>query len=160
MGRYLKLFILLVIFISGVKANDIKIDKISEKTVRQDKHVMIFFHMTYCPYCKKMIKKTFKAKNISKQLKKYFTFIDINKSDAGTVYYKDFIGSKKDFAKSLDVHIYPTIIFLDNNQIAHKVVGYRNKNKFVEILKYITTKSYRKMDFESFLVELELYSEN
>ncbi len=156
MLKYIKIFIILIGLNCISYAQDYKIDDISIQTKKDNKHVMIFFHMTHCPYCEKMLRKTFKARNISKQVKKYFTFVDINKDDDGKVFYKDFQGTKSEFAKELKVNLYPTIIFLDNNKIVHRFKGYRNKNKFVEILKYITTKSYNSMDFETFLVELEL----
>lgn len=138
--------------------NDFNIDKLSAQAIKENKHVMIFFHMEYCPWCKRMIKRTLNAKSISKQMKKYFIVSDININNAGMISYNNFQGTKQEFADKLGVSLYPTVVFMNNNKVIHKVRGHRNKNKFVEILKYITTKSYKKMDFEDFLVELELNS--
>ena len=162
MFNSIKIFIILALFssfcVAGENNDDFNIDKLSVQATKENKVVMIYFHMKYCPYCKRMNKKTINAKNIKKQLSKYFIVPDININNNGIITHKNFQGSKKDFAKKLGISLYPTVVFIDNNNVVYKVRGYRNKNKFVEILKFITSKSYKEMDFEDFLVELELNS--
>jgi thioredoxin-related protein len=150
-----KIVIVCFLFISIGEGKDIDFNKLSAKSIKQDKHIMIFFHMEHCPYCKKMIKKTFNAKNISKQMKKYFFVADVNIDEDGVIIDGSYKFNKKKFAQKHHINLYPTLLFLYGDKVIHKVRGYRNKNKLVEIFKYITTKSYNSMDLATFQAELE-----
>jgi thioredoxin-related protein len=152
--------LVLTIFLSissYASSETINIDKLSKQSLKENKHVLIFFHMTYCPYCEKMINESFEDVEIKKVLKKYFIMVDVNTTDDENIIYKKFKGDKSDFAKMLNISFFPTVMFLDQkNNITHTVKGYRNKSKFKLILDFIKSKSYKEMDFNGYLDEIEL----
>ncbi|MEA2018322.1 MAG: thioredoxin family protein [Campylobacterota bacterium] len=152
----LSLFFVLFADAKEKKPIDINIDNISAQAKIESKHTVLYFHMTYCPYCKKMAKFTFKNKDIKKQLDKNFLFVDINIDDDDNIRYKNFFDSKKQFAKHLAVNFYPTVIFIDEeNTIVYILKGYRTKDKFNIVLGYIKSKSYLDMNLEEYIDELE-----
>ncbi len=152
----LSLFIVVFSYAKEKKPIDINIDNISIEAKKQSKHTLLFFHMTRCPYCKKMEKFTFRNKDIKKQLEKSFIFVDVNIDDDDNIKYKNFFDTKKQFAKHLAIRFYPTVIFInDDNTIVYMLKGYRTKNKFNIVLNYIKSLSYLDMSLESYIDELE-----
>ena len=95
-----------------------------------------------------MENKTFQDKKVKKLIGDSFIFVDINIDDNEKVLFNGISYSKKDFAHSLDVDFYPTVVFLDKNaEITYTARGYRKIMKFKKILKYIQTQSFEKVDF-------------
>ncbi len=165
--KLLKVFTFLLLLISSsfaqsisidVKDGIINIDQIAKQEAAvEKKHILIFFHMTYCPYCMKMIKNAFSDKTAKKKMEKDFIFIDANIDDEGIIQYKDFKGNKKEFAKSLAIGYYPTVVFIDGNgEIVYALKGYRKTETFIHTLDYITTKAYDKTDFAGYLFDIDV----
>lgn len=154
-----KLFFSLILVFSFLKAEDkvINIDTLSSQAKNETKHTIIYFHMTHCPYCKRMQKFVFNNNETETAIKKDFLFVDINIDESEEiVIYKDFKDTKKQFARELHVSFYPTIVFVDeNNNIAYVLKGYRSKSTFFNLLNYIKKKRYIDMDFSEYLDELE-----
>ena len=151
--KYLKIIFLFLTFsiYSYAASSDINIDKLTQQANKENKHVLVFFHMDYCPYCEKMIDESFEDKKIKAQLKKDFIIVDVNINDDENIIYNDFKGDKSEFSKEMDISFYPTILFLDNeNYVAYTLRGYREKDVFQRVLKFIKTKSYEDMDFSEY----------
>ena len=151
--KYLKILFLFLTFTiySYASSVDININKLTQQANKENKHVLIFFHMTYCPYCEKMIDESFEDKKIKAQLKKDFIVVDVNINDDENIIYNDFKGDKSKFAKELEISFYPTVLFLDSeNYVAYTLKGYREKDVFKRVLKFIKTKSYEDMDFSEY----------
>ena len=135
---------------SQLEAKDypLNINNLIDTATNQNKQILIFFHMDHCGYCKRMEKRVFKNTEIQNNLKKNFLFVDINIDDKGTVYFNKKTYSKRDFAHSVDVDFFPTVLFLDENyDITYTVRGYRDREKFKKILQFIQSKSYETIDF-------------
>ena len=127
--------------------------KIAQK---QDKDLMIFFHIPHCPYCLRMLSKNFKDKETLNEIKKNFIFIDIYTKDSAIIKFKDFSGTTKDFATHLSAVAYPATIFLNKDEkILYRSIGYRNINELLTEMKYISTKSFKTMNLEDFSQKLE-----
>jgi len=156
---FFKSFLFLCILSLSSFANDgiINIDEIAKKEAKiEKKQIMVFFHMTRCPYCIKMINNAFSDKVAKYKMEKDYIFIDVNVDDEGLIQYKDFKGSKKDFAKSLAIGFYPTVVFInEENEIVYAMKGYRKTVTFNQILDYITKKAYLETDFAGYLFDLE-----
>ncbi len=151
--KYFKIvFLSLFLSVSSfANSSDINIDNLTAQAKKENKHVIIFFHMTYCPYCERMVDRTFEDKNITLKLKKEYLYVDINVNDDGDIIYQDFKGDKSEFSEHLDVSLYPTVLFLDSeNEVAYTSRGYRETEKFNRILNFISTKSYEDLDFSEF----------
>lgn len=135
--------------ISG--ADDIKIDTILNEAKKSHKHMLIFLHRPNCPYCERMIEFTLDDEKIAHKIKKDFIFVDINIADAGEVSFKNFKGSRQDFAKFLGYDFYPSTIFLSSNKdLVYAQPGYQEEDKYFKILRYINSRSYDEMELEDF----------
>ena len=153
-GFFFKTFILLIstpLFGTDI---DFELDKIVSDTNKTNKQVMLFLHKDGCGFCDKM---TFNLEdeNISKTIDKNFIFVDINRDDDETISFKKYEGSNKNFLKKLDVHFYPTVLFIDKNStFVYNIIGYHNKKNLLTTLKYIASNSYKDETYDEFKDEL------
>lgn len=136
----------------------INIDQIAHQEAKvEKKHILVFFHMTYCPYCMKMIHNAFSDNIVKKKMENSYIFIDVNIDDGGILKYKDFSGTKKEFSKYLAIGYYPSVLFIDDNdEIVYAMKGYRKTETFKYILDYVTQKAYLKTDFAGYLFDNDL----
>ena len=148
--KFLKLLVFLV-FTINIYANNINFDSLVKQAKSQDKLVMVFFHMEYCPWCHKIINESLSDKNLQKVISKYYIYVDINTQTPGKIIYNKKEYSKNKFANKFNIYVYPTTIMFDNNNIVQNIVGYRNKNKYSSLIKYVGTKSYKNMDIKEFI---------
>ncbi len=147
----IKVFILLVLIFTISSANDIKIDTIFGEAKKSHKHVLIFLHKPNCGYCERMIDFTLESEKVDLKIKKDFIFVDINIADAGKVSFKNFKGSRRDFAKFLGYDFYPSTIFMNKDkEIVYSQPGYQDESKYFKILSYISSHSYEEMGIEEF----------
>jgi thioredoxin-related protein len=157
----MKLKSFLLVFILSLNLNaahqkghtDIDISVIAQDAQKTNKTILAFFHMTHCPWCKKMLSKMYSHKDEMETINKDFYYLDINTDDTGTIIFKDFKGTPKEFAKYFNIKMYPTVLFIDKGEIVYYVHGYRNIDKFNWILKYVASKSIGKMDLLEFIDE-------
>jgi len=150
----LKILILIVSLQVLVSAKVINVDNFINQAKKQDKQVLIFFHMTYCGACKKMIRLSLNNPEIIKQIDKDFIYLDLNINHDDNIIYKDFKGSIHKFARYLNIHFYPSTIFIGrDNEVKFHLKGYRDKEKFSTVIQYVSTKSYKKMSLDSFIDE-------
>jgi thioredoxin-related protein len=145
----LAMFISLNLYASG----DIDINVVAEDAKKTGKISMVFFHMTHCPYCNRMLEEMYTCDDMMNLLNEKFYYLDVNIDDDAIITYHDFKGTAGEFAEYLDISIYPTILFIDNDEIVYYVHGYRNKAKFAWILKYVASRSIGKMDLLEFINE-------
>ena len=149
--------LLLLVFLSSqLFAGAIDLNKIAKEAAEHKKMVMVFFHTNACPYCQKMLKESFDKKSDKDIINKDYYFVDLNLDSPDTVLYKKFKGTTAQFADFFHVKFYPTILFMEHNVVVSNVKGYRNKEKFRTILKYVSSKSYESMDLETFTNEMDM----
>jgi thioredoxin-related protein len=149
-------FFFLSLFSISLFAGTIDLNKISNEAVQHKKIVMVFFHTNECPYCRKMLMESFDKKSDKDIINKDYYFIDVNIDSPDTVIYKNFKGTTAQFADFFHIKFYPNILFMEHNVVIQNIKGYRNKEKFRTILKYVSTKSYESMDLETFTNEMEM----
>lgn len=150
--------ILISILLSTITfAQNIDINKKLKEAGLNDKQVMFFFHIPRCPYCETMLKENFKNKDILTVIEKNFVLVDIYTADKRTVLFKDFKGTTKEFASYIGASAYPATLFTSQEgKVVHKAIGYRNIKEFINELKYTATKSYEKIDLETFILNMEM----
>jgi len=145
--------ILLVLFLLShtfvfAKQTSLNLDLLFKNTDLSNKHVVVFFHMSHCPYCERMDKSTLANDAIQTMLQKDFIFIDINTDEKQSVLFNNKIYTKKEFAHSIDVDFFPTVVFFDKEkEIIYTARGLRKVDKFKKILRFIQTKSYEENAF-------------
>jgi len=148
--------ILLGMTVINLFASNIDIDKLQLEAQKQHKKVLIFFHMTYCSYCNKMLHENFKQEKFLDKLKKNYIYVDINIDKNDDIIYKHTHYTNIQFSSKNNVHFFPTTKFIDNNKIIYTVKGYRNPIKFDYILKYISSNNYKNIGLEEFISNFEL----
>ncbi|NYT26947.1 thioredoxin fold domain-containing protein [Candidatus Thiodubiliella endoseptemdiera] len=115
-----------------------------DEAKQKDKHVLLFFHLDECPYCDHM------AKNFDKPflrdfVQEHFDVIAINmRGDKEVALGEDKAITEKEFSIKVGVRYTPTIVFLNQkNKIVARTNGYRSPEKFIEVLGYVQSKSYK-----------------
>jgi thioredoxin-related protein len=147
----LKLLIAFFALSFSVFAKNINIDNIVTQAKKENKHLFILLHKKDCGYCESMITFTLDDDKVKDLIKKKFIYIDINISDDDIVTYEDFKGSGHDFAIYVGYNFYPSSLFIgDHEEIAYAVAGYQEEKRFLNILKYVDTASYKTMNLEEF----------
>ena len=134
---------MLISVISITVANDVNLDQLVVEAKKSNKHILVFLHIPGCNYCLNMQEFTFDDEMVIAAIKKDFIFVDMNVRDEGVVIYDNFKVSKLKFAKETGYPMYPSCLFFDKNgELVYDGVGYRDENKFLEILKFVSSKSY------------------
>jgi len=85
-----------------------------------DKLILVFTHMKYCSWCKKMKKETIDNKKAQKKIKKHFILTQIQRES----------GNLPSF---LNPELFPTTYILssDGNKILDEIDGYMKKDEFI-----------------------------
>ena len=119
----------------------------------KNKHLMLFIDLDGCPYCTKMLKESFIAKNAtSKFIKNHFDVINLNVKGSRELTWKGKSMSEKEFAIDLRIQYSPTILFLDKDKnVVLKLNGYRTIQSFKTILEYIDGKHYKNQTLSEYL---------
>lgn len=108
-----------------------------------------------------MIEFTLKDADIALEIERNFVFVDLYTQESGTIIFKEFKGSRKAFAKSLGYDFYPTTVFIDNKKnIINITPGLREQDYYMNVLKYISTKKYEEMEFETYIDTLDFDSDS
>ncbi len=105
-----------------------------------NKPVFLYFHADWCKYCKKLKTTTFADKAVLNYLNDNFISIKIDTE------------KEREISQEWGIKGLPNLWFLkaDNSKISN-IPGYVGAEQFLNILKYIRTKSYDKMSFSDFL---------
>ena len=156
--KFVNVFIFVLSLVITTHANEIiDIDAKIKLAQKEDKYIMMFFHIPRCPYCLEMLNENFKDEDVLKLIKNNFLLIDIYTADKKIVKFNNFRGSTKEFAKHIGASAYPATLFLNQNkEVVFRSIGYRNIQEYLPELKYIKTKSYLKKELEEFKIDLEL----
>ncbi len=142
-------------------AREININNIISSAQKTDKHLLIWFHKTDCGYCESMKEFTLQNDTIKSFMDENFIFEHINVYEKDRVTYKNFSGNGREFAKKVGYDFYPTTLFFDENrEMIFAEVGYidnsgmPNEKRFFSILNFISSKSYKKMDYEDYIFDI------
>ena len=108
-----------------------------------------------------MLKFTLADEEIKHEIDTKFVYVDMYIKESGMVTYKDFKGTRRDFAKYLGYDFYPTSIFIDETgAVVNATPGAREQDYFIDVLNYVSTKQYKKMEFETYLDTLDFNSDS
>lgn len=148
---------LFFILISSSYGVDINIDKLLQTAKKQNKHIMFFHHIPECPYCKAMLDENFKDATILKEISKNFVYVNVYTTNKGTIKFRDFEGTYKEFSKHMGAVAFPATIFMNGDgKVVYRAIGYRNIDEHFSEITYISTNSYKTIDLESYITKIEL----
>jgi len=144
----IKRLILVFVTLIGISfANDINLDLLIKEAKKTNKHILVYLHISGCPYCNKMEEFTFDDDVVSEAIKKDFIFVDINVKDSGTISLDDFKGTKMEFAKLTGYSMYPSSLFFDNNgELVYDEIGYIDETKYLKTLQLVNSKDYNNIE--------------
>ena len=139
---------------SWFKLSFLDITEDANEAQKNNKHLMIFLDLDGCPYCDKMLKESFSPKNrTSDFIKAHFDVINMRITGEREITWdENTTMSEKEFAKKTKIYFTPTILFLDGDKnIVARIDGYRSPENFMNILKYVNGKYYKKMQIDEYL---------
>ena len=113
----------------------------------EDKHLLLFFHVAGCPYCKKMLEDNFISGDNAKFVQENFDAIEIDLKGAKEIAFnKKMTVTETDLGKALQVKYTPTLLFMNaNNKVVARVNGYRSPREFKHVLDFVKSKAYKTM---------------
>ncbi len=114
----------------------------------QNKQILIDFSTSWCGYCKKMDRETFKDSKVIDFINTNFIAIKIDGDSKREIEIDGFSTTEKRLTKEMyGVTGYPTFWFLesDGSKIG-KQPGYQPAQGFLELLTYVTEKKYLEGD--------------
>ncbi len=117
------------------------------------KHVMLFFELSGCPYCDRMLEESFEAEPLTSYIQANFDTISINILGNRDIAFNDEISvTEKKLSEMLKVYSTPALVFLDkDNKTIVRVNGYRAPERFKQVLEFIATKSYQTTNLADYL---------
>jgi len=139
---------------SWFKLSFLDITEDAKEAGENNKHLMLFLDLDGCPYCDKMLKESFFPKNkISDFIKAHFDVINMRITGKKEITWDENTSmSEKEFAGKMKIYFTPTILFLDGDKnIVTRIDGYRSPKNFLDILKYVNGKQYKKMQIDEYL---------
>lgn len=104
----------------------LKVQNIEElnNALKGNKYSILKFTADWCVYCRQMDKEIFKNKKYEEQFKNYkVIYVDITEENE----------ESKKIKEKYNVFAPPVIVFLENNDIVYKEIGY-NKDKLINII--------------------------
>jgi len=145
---------LTILAYSSLFSKEINLDNMIKKAQNHNKQIMIFIHIPDCPYCESMKNENFQDKKTLEEIKKNFLLEDINVKDF--ILFKGEKKTHKEFAKSIGIFVFPSTLFMGGTgEVLFRSMGYRNIDEYLAEIKYISSKSYKKISLEKFLENLE-----
>lgn len=129
-----------------------------------NKHVMLFMTLKFCPYCTKMLNTNFeKGTILQPYIEQNFDVIGIDiRGNKEVTVNEDLTLTEKEYAAKLQVQYTPTILFLNqDNEVVVRVNGYRSSENFKYILDFVKNKEYENMSLTEYLEKVKnktLYS--
>ena len=158
MKQSLLLTLLLSLFSISLFSKDLNLDTIVANA--DGKPLFVFMHKPHCGHCSHMIKFTLKDDEIAEEINRKFVYVNLFTGDEGDVLFQGFKGSRREFAKHIGYDFYPTSLFInEHSQIVNVTPGAREQDYFIDVLHYVATKQYLSMEFETYLDNLDLESD-
>jgi len=129
-----------------------------EEAKEENKHVMLFMTLNFCPYCTKMLNNNFKeGSKLQPYIQENFDVIGIDiKGSKEIAVNEDLVLTEKEYAKHLNVQYTPTIIFLNqSNEVVVRINGYRSIDNFKYILDFVKNKEYKNMKLTQYIEKVK-----
>jgi len=129
-----------------------------EEAKEENKHVMLFMTLKFCPYCTKMLKNNFvEGAKLQPYIQENFDVIGIDiKGSKEIAVTEDLTLTEKEYAKHQNVQYTPTILFLnESNEVVVRVNGYRSSENFKYILDFVKNKEYKNMTLTQYIEKVK-----
>lgn len=117
----------------------------------ENKPILISFCSEDNSFCNKMYTKTFKDPAIKKYLEEHFISVKVDAQSYDRIQANKAM-LEKDLVKEYDIEGYPSVAFINSKGkiISGITKGFVSPDKFIVILKYIASESYKKNTLKEF----------
>ncbi len=141
-----------VIFPEWFKESFLDFREDAAEAAEENKHLLLFFHVAGCPYCKKMLEDNFLHGENAKIIQANFDSIQLDlKGSREIAFNKKMTVTEANLGKALEVHYTPTILFMNaNNEVVVRLNGYRSPREFKHVLNFVKEKAYQSMDLATY----------
>jgi thioredoxin-related protein len=114
------------------------------EATERGRHLILFFYLSDCPYCHKMLEESFEGAPYRDFIQSNFDVIGINIRGAREVAFNSELSlQENELAKHLGVRYTPTILFLDSrNRTVLRLNGYRSRQAFKYALDFVHEQAY------------------
>lgn len=135
------------------KESFLELDEDVEVASDEGKHVLLYMHLSGCPYCYKMIDEGFKTDPNLSNIKQNFDVIAINiRGDKDVTLPGGLEISEREIGDHLKVLFTPTLVFLNEKaKPVYKMSGYRSPKNLAHVLDYVKSKSYLNSTLSKFV---------
>jgi len=119
-----------------------------------NKHLMLFMTLKFCPYCTKMLQRNFiEGAKLHPYIQKNFDVVSIDiRGNKEITVNDDLTLTEVEYAKYINVQYTPTILFFDEDgKIVVRVNGYRSSENFKNILDFVKNKEYKNSSLTVYL---------
>lgn len=118
---------------------------------QENKPVLLSFCKDDNSFCNKMNDKTFKNPKVKKYLEDNFIPVRVDPDSYDRIQANKAM-LEKDLVKEYEIEGYPTVAFLspEGKMISGLTKGFIDADKFLVILKYISTENYKKTTLKNF----------
>jgi len=124
----------------------------AEEAGDEGKHLLLFFHVAGCPYCKKMLDDNFTGGENAKTIQADFDSIHIDlKGSKEIAFNEKMTVTEADLGRALGVHYTPTILFMSaDNKVVARLNGYRSPREFKQVVNFVKEKAYKNTDLAAY----------
>jgi thioredoxin-related protein len=115
-------------------------------------YMLVDVYTDWCGWCKKMDRTVYGHPRVQQLLAESFVPIKLNAESINLITNGTNQYTEQEWAKMLGVNSYPTILVYDKRfQLISRLSGYRDADKFIRYLKYISGKYYTQYTFQEYL---------
>ncbi|MFC4634779.1 thioredoxin family protein [Dokdonia ponticola] len=156
------LYIIALIFVSSLSAQEINWMTFDEALAAQEKNpkkIIVDAYTTWCGPCKLLDRNTFGNKKVAAFINEHYYAVKFNAEGTEEVNYLDNVytnprhdpnrrgrNSQHEFAQALRLRGYPSIVFFDEKgNYIQPVVGYRTPRQLEIYLKMIANDDYKEL---------------
>ena len=123
-----------------------------EEANAEGKHVLLFFHLSGCPYCSITVNEQFQKEPLKSFMQTHFDSIEINvKGDREIALSEDVDLTERELAEFLKIRGTPTTLFLNSdNKAVLRLSGYRSVPALQQAFNFVQQKAYLNTSFTQY----------
>lgn len=115
------------------------------------KHVLIQFFDQSCRSCQLMGSDVTADPSLDDTVRQNFVLVRVNQASKRSLHYRGKSISEQEFTKKHQVKAYPTLMFLSpSGQPIGRTTGYLKPQDLNDLLNYVASKAYEKMEYQAY----------